>query len=90
MIRSERAWPRIIAHADMDAFYAAIEQFDDPALPVRLVLVGPPSDRGVVLTASYEARPYGVVSAMPIAKPRRLCPDAVCQFFTRGRSSEPR
>jgi DNA polymerase-4 len=61
----------------MDAFYAAIEQLDDPALRGRPVLVGPPSDRGVVLTASYEARPYGVGSAMPMAKARRLCPSAV-------------
>jgi len=53
-------WARIVAHADMDAFYAAIEQLDDPALQGRPVLVGPRSDRGVVLTASYEARPYGV------------------------------
>jgi DNA polymerase-4 len=59
----------------MDAFYAAIEQLDDPALRGRAVLVGPPSDRGVVLTASYEARPYGVGSAM--AKARRLCPSAL-------------
>ena len=77
MIRSEKAWPRIIAHADMDAFYAAIEQLDDPALRGRPVLVGPRSDRGVVLTASYEARPNGVGSAMPMAKARRLCPSAV-------------
>ena len=77
MIRSDTVWPRIIAHADMDAFYAAIEQLDDPALRGRPVLVGPPSERGVVLTASYEARPYGVGSAMPMAKARRLCPEAV-------------
>ena len=61
----------------MDAFYAAIEQLDDPALRGRPVLVGPPSARGVVLTASYEARPYGVGSAMPMAKARRMCPNAV-------------
>jgi DNA polymerase-4 len=61
----------------MDAFYAAIEQLDDPALRGRPVLVGPRSDRGVVLTASYEARPFGVGSAMPMAKARRLCPNAV-------------
>jgi DNA polymerase-4 len=60
----------------MDAFYAAIEQLDDPTLRGRPVLVGPPSGRGVVLTASYEARPYGVGSAMPMAKARRLCPNA--------------
>ena len=77
MIRSETVWPRIVAHADMDAFYAAIEQLDDPVLRGRPVLVGPPSGRGVVLTASYEARPYGVGSAMPMAKARRLCPSAV-------------
>ena len=77
MIRSERTWPRIVAHADMDEFYAAIEQLDDPALRGRPVLVGSPSNRGVVLTASYEARPYGVGSAMPMAKARRLCPNAV-------------
>jgi DNA polymerase IV len=77
MIRSETGWPRIIAHADMDAFYAAIEQLDDPKLRGRPVLVGPPSSRGVVLTASYEARPYGVGSAMPMVQARRMCTDAV-------------
>ncbi len=61
----------------MDAFYAAIEQLDDSALAGRPILVGPRSERGVVLTASYEARPYGVGSAMPMAKARRLCPSAV-------------
>jgi DNA polymerase IV len=77
MIRSERVWPRIVAHADMDAFYAAIEQLDDPALRGKPLLVGPPSARGVVLTASYEARPYGVGSAMPMARARRMCPSAI-------------
>jgi len=60
----------------MDAFYAAIEQLDDPSLRGKPVLVGLPSDRGVVLTASYEARPFGVGSAMSMAKARRMCPDA--------------
>ena len=59
----------------MDAFYAAIEQLDDPSLRGRPLLVGPPSARGVVLTASYEARPYGV--GMPMARARRICPIAV-------------
>ena len=77
MAENKSAWPRIIAHADMDAFYAAIEQLDDPSLRGKPVLVGPPSERGVVLTASYEARPYQVGSAMPMSKARRLCPDAV-------------
>ncbi len=77
MICPTRIWPRITAHADMDAFYAAIEQLDDPALRGRPILVGSPSDRGVVLTASYEARPYGVGSAMPMAQARRKCPNAL-------------
>lgn len=72
-----RSWPTIIAHADMDAFYAAVEQLDDPALRGRPVLVGPRSGRGVVLTASYEARPFGVGSAMPMARALRRCPHAV-------------
>ncbi len=70
-------WPAIVAHADMDAFYAAVEQMDDPGLRGRPVLVGPKSARGVVLTASYEARRYGVGSAMPMAQATRRCPEAV-------------
>lgn len=77
MSRSHGDWPRIVAHADMDSFYAAVEQLDDPALRGKPLLVGSPSARGVVLTASYEARPFGVGSAMPMAKARRLCPDAL-------------
>lgn len=69
--------PRTIVHADMDAFYASIEQLDDPSLRGQPILVGPDSGRGVVLTASYEARPYRVGSAMPMAVARRRCPPAV-------------
>ena len=70
-------WSAIVAHADMDAFYAAVEQMDDPGLRGRPVLVGPNSGRGVVLTASYEARQYGVGSAMPVAEATRRCPDGI-------------
>jgi tripartite-type tricarboxylate transporter receptor subunit TctC len=70
-------WPRTVAHADMDAFYAAVEQMDDPSLRGRPILVGSASNRGVVLTASYEARPFGVGSAMPMARARKLCPQAL-------------
>lgn len=73
----QRTWPTIIAHADMDAFYAAVEQLDNPELRGKPVLVGPKSYRGVVLTASYEARRFGVTSAMPVAEARRRCPNAI-------------
>lgn len=70
-------WPRIVLHADMDAFYAAVEQRDNRSLRGKPVLIGPNSYRGVVLTASYEARPWGVGSGMPVAEARRRCPGAV-------------
>ena len=70
-------WPRIILHADMDAFFAAVEQLDRPELRGKALLIGGVGPRGVVSTASYEARPYGVGSAMPMAAARRRCPHAV-------------
>jgi DNA polymerase IV len=72
---------RRIVHIDMDAFYAAVEQRDHPAYRGRPVIVGADPQggrgRGVVSTASYEARPFGVHSAMPISQAYRLCPQAI-------------
>lgn len=69
------AWPRTIVHADMDAFYAQVEQLDEPTLRGRALVVGPRSNRGVVLTASYEARRFGIKSAMPMAEALQRCPN---------------
>ncbi|MEZ6852705.1 DNA polymerase IV [Halodesulfovibrio aestuarii] len=79
---------RCIMHLDMDAFFASVEQLDHPEWKGKPVIVGGSGDRGVVCAASYEARKFGVHSAMPIVQARKLCPNGIYADISRGRYVE--
>ena len=82
------ATPRSIIHLDMDAFYPAVEALDNPELRGKPVIVGGTRERGVVSSASYEARRFGVHSAQPMAMAVRLCPNAIVLRGRMGRYKE--
>jgi DNA polymerase-4 len=78
---------RYIAHFDLDSFFVSVEVVNDPSLKGKAVIVGGSKDRGVVTTCSYEARKFGVRSAMPMRKAMQLCPHAILVQGTRGEYS---
>jgi len=79
---------RYIAHLDLDSFFVSVEVLNNPALKGKPVIVGGSRERGVVSTCSYEARKYGVHSAMPMKKALQLCPNAILVQGTRGEYSK--
>jgi DNA polymerase-4 len=78
---------RYIAHFDLDSFFVSVEMLNDPSLKGKAVIVGGSKDRGVVTTCSYEARKFGVHSAMPMKQAMQLCPHAILVRGTRGEYS---
>ncbi|MGH3650402.1 MAG: DNA polymerase IV [Acidimicrobiia bacterium] len=81
-------WDEPILHVDMDSFFVEVERLDDPGLRGRPVAVGGAGPRGVIASASYEARRHGVHSAQPTSIARRLCPDLIVVPSTHGRYSD--
>jgi DNA polymerase IV len=81
-------WQRCILHVDLDAFFAAVEQRDNPALRGKPVLIGGSARRGVVAACSYEARRFGIHSAMPMAEAMRRCPQAIVVAHRMERYAE--
>lgn len=79
---------RLILHIDMDAFFASVEQFDNPDYRGKALVVGSPSERGVIAAASYEARKFGVRSAMPSITAKRLCPELIFAKHRMARYKE--
>lgn len=79
---------RIIAHFDLDAFFVSVECINNPSLKGKPLIVGGGKERGVVAACSYEARKYGIHSAMPMAKAMKLCPHAIVVKGTRGEYSK--
>ena len=77
----------MVAHFDLDSFFVSVEILNDPSLKGKPVLVGGHSERGVVAACSYEARKFGIHSAMPMRQAMKLCPHAIVVSGTRGEYS---